>query len=190
MLYLSSKLHHIPLASIRSGGRIGMVIEPIINPTNLHIDAFYCQSAHSDSPLILLDIDIRDLSPRTVIIDDHVTLSEPDELVRLKPILDLNFSLVGKQAYAGIRKIGKVTEYAVDAASLFITKIYVQPPAWKSFGQDQLTFDRKSVIEVTPTKIVFSGPEQKIASQAEAALKNAINLTTARPAVDAETIDN
>ena len=159
MLYLSTKLTSLPLLSIRSSGRIGTVIGPIINPHNLHLDGFYCQAMHSTSKLILLDMHIRDLSNHGIIIDDHRDLSEPGDLIRLKPIIDLGFKLVDKPVVSNKKKIGKVTEYAIDKESLFIQKLYVQPPVWQSINQHSLTFDRNSVIEVTDTQIVVSGPE-------------------------------
>lgn len=170
MLYLSTRLHNIPLLSVRSGGRIGTVIEPIINPHNLHIDAFYCESAHIKGAQILLDMYVRDISSRGIIIDDHNDLSDPGELIRLQPIIDLNFQFENKDVLVNKRKIGKVIEYAVDTNSLFIQKIYVQPRIWQSLSQDRLTFDRLSVLEVTNTYIAFSGPEVR-SSQT----KNAIN---------------
>lgn len=170
MLYLSTRLNNLPLISIRSSGRIGIVINPIINPHNLHIDGFYCQSTHKKEKLILLDIYIRDLSSRGIIIDDHGDLSEADELVRLQPVIDLKFDLINKTVLAGNKKIGKVAEYAIDIDSLFIQKLYVQPPVWQSINQNRLTFDRNSVIEVTDTHIVVSGPEEKAGVKAKSKL--------------------
>ena len=159
MLYLSTKLQNIPLLSIRSGGRIGTVIGPIINPHNLHIDGFYCQIVQVQEPVILLDINVRDITGKGIIIDDHVDLSTPDELVRLKSVIDLRFTIEDKQALVNKKKIGKVIEYAIDVKSLFIQKLYVQPPVWSSFKQERLTFDRVSIIEVTDSYIAFRGPE-------------------------------
>ncbi|MFO0882080.1 MAG: hypothetical protein U0491_01385 [Candidatus Saccharimonadales bacterium] len=161
MLYLSTKLYDIPLLSIRSGGRIGTVIKPIINPHNLHVDGFYCQAVQSNVPVVLLDINVRDISPRGIIIDDHVDLSTPDELVRLKPVLDMNYGLEDKAALVNKKKIGKIIEFAIDSKSLFIQKLYVQPRVWGSLKQDRLTFDRQSIIEVTDTYVSFKGPEVK-----------------------------
>jgi len=159
MLYLSTKLKEQPLLSVRSSGRIGTVLEPILNPHNLHIDGFYCEVFSSNSEQILLDIYVRDLGVRGLVIDDHVNLSDPDELVRLQPILDMNFQLVGKQALVNNKKIGKIVDYAIDRDSLFIQKFYVQPPVWQSINQNNLVFDRLSVVEVTDSHILFSGPE-------------------------------
>jgi hypothetical protein len=135
----------------------------------LHIDGFYCQAPHSKNRLILLDIDIREFAPTGIIIDGHDNLSDPADLIRLKPVLDLNFHLVDKPVLVGKKRIGKVAEYAVEKDSLFIQKLYVQPPVWQSINQSQLTIDRVSVLEVTDTHIVISGPEVKEANKKAAA---------------------
>lgn len=146
---------------MRSAGRIGLVIEPIINPHNLHIDGFNCQLPGSKINLILLDIHVRDLSPKGIIINDNRDLSEVADLVRLKPVIDIKFQLIEKVVLSGKKKIGKVAEYAIDDQSLFIQKIYVQPPIWQSVNHHRLIFDRSSIIEVTDTQIVVSGSEEK-----------------------------
>lgn len=159
MLYLSTKLYEIPLLSVRSGGRIGTVLGPIINPHNLHIDGFYCILGNTKETIVLLDIYIRDITARGIIIDDHENLSTPEELVRLQPILKLRYELHDKLAIVNKKKIGKITDFAVDDASWFIQKLYVQPRIWNSLGQERLTFDRLSVVEVTDSAVSFSGPE-------------------------------
>ena len=164
MLYLSTRLNNLPLLSIRSSGRIGTVLEPIINPHNLHIDGFYCRSAHSKDQLVLLDMHIRDLSAKGIIIDDHNDLSKSEDLVRLQPVMDLKFKLVDKLVLNGKKRIGKVAEYAINIDSLFIQKLYVQAPVWQSINQNRLVFDRTSVLEVTDSHIVVSGPEEKVNS--------------------------
>lgn len=165
MLYLSTKLNNIALLSIRTAGRIGTVLEPIINPDNLHIDAFYCKTSRGKT--VLLDMFIRDISTRGIIIDDHSNLSDTDDLVRLQPIIKLKFKLEGKPVLSGKRRIGKVVEYAFDKDSLFIQKLYLQPPLWQSINQERLLIDRQCIIEVTDSYIVVSGPEVKTAAKSK-----------------------
>lgn len=171
MLYLSTKLSNIPLFSIRSAGKIGTIISPIVNPHSLHIDGSYCTSYHSHETQILLDMDVREWSPQGIIIDDHVLLSTKDELVRLKHVLELNYHLEGKTVLAGKKKIGKVAEYAVDNESLFIQKLYVSPPVWQNIGHHKLTINRSSIIEVTERSVIVSGPAQKATIESDIAKK-------------------
>lgn len=174
MLLLSTKLQDIPIISVRGGARIGSITEPIINPHNLHIDGFWCETIHSKKPLVLLDMDIREFSPRGVVIDDHLGLSEPHELVRLENILTINYRLEGKSVLASGEKQGKIAEFAIDDKSLFIQKLYVVPPVWKgNIGGTRRIFDRASVIEVTDTHISVSGPEEKVGSALKLSAKTA-----------------
>lgn len=168
MLFMSTKLAELPLLSLRSSARVGTVHGAIINPHNLHIDAFWCASVHSNDKLVVLDVDIRELSSHGIVIDDHLNLSDPADLVRLQPVIALKFELIDKAVYAGKRKIGKVAEYAIDHQNLFVKKLYVQPVIWQSISQSRLVIDRQSIIEVTDDRIVVSGPEQRAPSAAEA----------------------
>lgn len=166
MLFLSTRLVNLPIVSLRTGGRIGVALGPIINPHNLHIDGFYCESIHEKGTKILLDIAIREFSAQGIVVNDHNDLGDPDELVRLQPIIELGFDPVGKTIIASGKKVGKVSEYAIDHASLFIQKLYAQPPVWRGLSAQKLVFDRNSVIEVTNTTITVSGPEEKITDRA------------------------
>lgn len=152
-------MNTLPILSIRVGGRIGKVLQPIINPNNLHVDGFYVQAANRKERLIILDMNIRDFSGKGIIIDDHTSLSEPDELVRLQSILEIDYSLIGKAVLVNKRRVGKVRDYSIDSSGLFIQKIYVQPPLWKNVAVNELIFDRKNIIEVTDKYISFKGPE-------------------------------
>lgn len=161
MLYLASKLQNLGLYTIRLGGCIGNLNKPIVNPHNLHIDGFYCILPNNPEDQIILDIDIRDLSLKGAIINNHEDVSQAEDLVRLKEVLDLNYNVIGKSVYAGNKKIGKVSDYAIDNKSLFIIKLYVQPPVWQALTAHELVVDRSSILEVSESKIIISGPEEK-----------------------------
>ena len=160
MLFFGNSLHNTALFSIRSGGQIGTVDKPIINPNNLHIDGFYASAMRGQNQGIIVDIDVRELTPRGIIIDNHEDITRESDLVRLQPIIAIGFSLIGKSVYMGRIKVGKVEDYVVDTKRLFITKLYVQPSLIK-INVGQMIFDRNSILEVTDKKIVVSGPEQK-----------------------------
>lgn len=186
MLYFGSKLHNTAVFSTRSSGHIGTATLPIINPNNLHIDGFYTNATNIKKNGVILDIDIRELTTKGLIINDHKDITEPDELIRLKPIIDLNFKLIGKPVYTSNKKIGKISDYAVDTKSLFITKIHVQPTLFNSFKHSHLIIDRKNVIEVTDKHIVVKGPEQKSKNILKSKLANQSVLSSANASAISE----
>ncbi len=164
MLVLSREVINKDLYSIRTASKVGTVNIPIINPANLHIDAFLCQTIVGDQ-LILLDTEIRELSRKGFIIDDVNKLSKAEDLLRLKPIIDIGFELVGKQVISGNRHIGKVRDYVIETKSLYIQQILVNRLFGKLIDSDKKIVSRDQIIEINEKTIFVSGPEEKVKYQ-------------------------
>lgn len=149
--------------SLRTGGQIATAIGPIINPNNLKIEGFYCQDRFSKGVLILLSQDIRDTIPQGLVVNDHDVLAAPDELIRLKDVLEINFQLMDKPVVTVNKKrLGKVNDFAADSESLYIQKLYIGRPLLKSLSSGQLSVDRNQIVEITNRKIVINDPLQGI----------------------------
>ena len=169
MLQLSSMLINRPVLSLRTGTDVATALEPIINPGNLKIEGFYCQDSRSRQRLILVSQDVREIMPRGIIINDHDQLVQPEELVRLRPVLSVAFSLLGKPVVtASGHKVGKVGDYSVDIDSMFIQKLYVTQSIFKSINGGSLGIDRTQIVEITDKKIVVNDLAQKVPARAGA----------------------
>lgn len=156
MLQLSSAFINVPVLSLRTGDAIAMAVEPIINPNNLRIEGFYCEDLFEKTELILLYQDIRETVEDGFIVDDHERLVEPDELVRLKSVLEARFVLLGKPVETASKdKVGKVSDYAVETTSMYIQKLYTARPLLKSLGGGSLSIDRSQIVEVTNKRVVI-----------------------------------
>lgn len=167
MLKLSDTFLSAPVLSLRTGGPIGTALEPIINPNNLKIEGWYVQDKFSKDRLVLLTQDVREILPKGIAINDHEVLSRPDELVRLKEIVEHNFKLIDKYVTTESgKKIGKVTDYAVEVDSMFVQKIYVGQSIVKSLGGGTLSIDRTQITEITDRRIVIEDPTDKAALKA------------------------
>jgi uncharacterized protein YrrD len=159
MLQLSDSFINTPVLSLRTGGPVGTTVSPIINPNNLKIEGFYCMDRFSKNRLVLLAQEIRDIVPDGIVVNDHEAMSEPDELVRLKEIIALQFELLGKPVITNNRKrLGKVNDYAIDTASLYIQKLYVSQSIMKSLSGGQISIGRSQILEITHKKIVVQEP--------------------------------
>ena len=163
MLQLSQSLLNRSIVSLRTGGRVGRVLAMVINPTNLKIEGFYCQNeADHKKTSILLSQDIRDIIDMGIVVDDHDALTDPSELVRLKHLLDLQFTVIGKPVYTESRaRLGKVNDIAVDVESMLIQKLYVGQSVFKSFTGGTLNIDRSQIVGVTDTRITVQDLTQK-----------------------------
>lgn len=156
MLVLKERITEMPIMSLQTGAQIAVTAEPIIDPRELKIVAFYCQGPHLDStPAILHVDDIREISHLGLIVDDAESIMSPEGLVRLQQVIGFNFTLEGKTAVEESgRKIGKVTNYTVDIPLFYITQLHVQPSIFKSWGMAEVIIGRNQIKEITDSKIV------------------------------------
>jgi sporulation protein YlmC with PRC-barrel domain len=157
MLQLSATLLKRSILSLRTGTPVATVKAPIINPDSLKIEGFYCEDRFSKQQLVLLCQDIRDILPQGFVVNDHDALVEPDDLVRYKQLMELNFELIGKQVVTvDKQKVGKVSDYATEMSSMFIQKIYVSRSLLKSLSTGTLSIDRSQINEITPSRIIIN----------------------------------
>jgi sporulation protein YlmC with PRC-barrel domain len=157
MLQLSEALLNRPIMSLRTGQQVGTALEPIINPNNLKIEGFYCTDRFEKGDMVLLYQDIRDVIAQGFVVDDHDALTPPAELVRLKDILSIGFSLIGKQVVTTSQDtVGKVNDYATEVETMYIQKIYVTRSLFKSFSSGNLGIDRSQINEITDRKIIIN----------------------------------
>ncbi len=143
--------------SLRTGQQVATALEPIINPSNLKIEGFYCTDRFSKDELVLLYQDIRDVIAQGFVIDDHDVLTSADELVRLKKTIDIAFTLVGKPVETVDKQyIGKVSDYATEIETMYIQKLYVSQSMFKNLTGGNLGVDRNQINEITDKKIIIN----------------------------------
>ena len=157
-----------PVLSLRTGAPVGQTLSPIINPNNLKIEGFYCQENSTRKHLILLSQDIREVLSQGMVVNDQDALTDPDELVRLKDTLKLNFDLIGKVVVSNNQRLGKVSDYATDIQSMYVQKIYVSQSLFKNFSGGNLGIDRSQILEITDKRIVVSDTSSKVPAGAGA----------------------
>lgn len=164
MLINGSRLIDIPILSLHVGGEIARVTELIMNPNNLKIIAF-----RVEGPLIrdevgdILPIEsVREFSGHGAIIDSIDELINGEEVVRVRDILKLNFSLNGLKVVTKKKaKLGKVSDYILDTSSWRVHQIIVQRPILKSFLDPELIISRQQIIEVNDYEVIIKDETEK-----------------------------
>lgn len=155
MLTLGQALLNKKVLSLRNSAPIGLIVGMLIDPNNLKIEGWFAKDSFNKDTRVLLSKEIRDIIPQGFVVDDDNALSIPHDLVRLQPILQLNFTLIDKPVLTEDKhRLGKVTDFAFDRDSYFIQKIYASQSVLKSFSGATLPIDRTQIVEVTNRKIV------------------------------------
>ncbi len=156
--------------SLQTGAQVGTATTPIIDPRRLHIVAFYCEGPLIDfTPAVLHTSDIREFSNIGLIINSADNIMPPEDLVRLKEVLDYQFVLEGKQVVEeGGTKLGKVDTYTADTESFYVVKLHVKPTLLQSLGRTQLLIDRSQIRAINDKQIVV----KKATIQDQAAVRH------------------
>lgn len=155
MLILGQPLIGKKVLSLRTGGPLGEIIEPIINPNNLKIEGWFVNDRFNRRRSILLSREVRDILSQGFVVNDHEALSDPADLVRLKNILNIGFELIGKSVITTHKmRLGKVNDFALDKDQAFIQKLYVTPSIFKSLKGGSNIVDRSQIVEITNRHIV------------------------------------
>lgn len=165
MLRLSNNYQDRSILSLRTGGVIGVAKAPIINPNNLKIEGWYAHNMLEKGDFILPILEIRDFIAKGIVVNDHDALTLPDDMIRLRDILETKFELLGKLVVTeGKKRLGKIVDFAVDEQSNYIQKLYVAPPLLRGLTNNQILIDRSQIVEITDKKIIVSDPEATVRS--------------------------
>jgi len=152
-----------PVMSLRTGSQIGLAETPIINPHNLKILGWWCNTP--DGRQVLLAEELRQSVPEGLAVNDEAALSDPADLVRHQEVLDINFELMDKPVRTKRQRLGRVSDYSYNDG-MFIQKLYVARPLRKVFSaEDTLIIDREQIIEVTDKYILVRDTEVKATSE-------------------------
>lgn len=169
MLVRGSKLIGCPVLSLHVGSKIAAIKQLIIDPDILKIIA--CQV---DGPLVgrevgeILPVDsVREFSRLGMIVDSADEFVEPNDIIRVRDVLKLNFSLTGlKVETKKGNKLGKVIDFTVEPESWQVQQLIVQRPFVKSLFDPELTIARSQVVEVTDYKVIVKDGEAKVKAPA------------------------
>lgn len=159
MLRLSKSLFNQPVMGLHSGGQIAVAVGPIINPHNLRILGWWCKPRGNGKDLILLVEDVRQQAVDALVVNSDDVLSEPDDLVRHKEILNIRFELLNKPVKTKRQKLGRVTDFSYNDG-MFVQKLYVSVPLTRVLAKvDTLLIDRTQIVEVTDQYILVRDTE-------------------------------
>ena len=170
MLVYNSRLIGTPILSVQAGGLIGHIKEAIVDPNDLKIIAFKLSGPlfHKTNTNILTVTSIREYSNYGIVIDSAEELVSPEDVVKIKNILDLNFSLIGLKAETKKKsKLGKVIDFTASSNDFSIQQIVVKRPLAKSFLDPELIISRKEIVEITDYKVIIKDEEKVIKEKAE-----------------------
>jgi uncharacterized protein YrrD len=156
MLVTGSQLLSTPVMSLQTGTELARTKSPVIDPRTLKIIAYELEGPLLDqNPSFLRIEDVRELGEIGMIIDSSDEFVGLDDVIKLKEVVDLNFSLLGLTVFDEKKhKLGKIDDYTVEMGSFVIQQLNVKRPILKSLGDTELLVHRSQIVEITDTSVI------------------------------------
>lgn len=176
MLIYGSSLKGRAILSLHIAGEIARVVEPIIDPNDLKVIAL-----RVEGPLIRGDVgdtlpidSIREISHLGFIVDSIDELVDGEDIVHIRDILKLHFNLVGLKVVTKKKsKLGKVSDFTIDATSWETQQLVVQRPVVKSIIDPELMIPRSQIVEIDDYQVIIKDehekPKSKVSSKSAVA---------------------
>ena len=160
MLISDNKFNSLAVMSLQTGAELARTEKAVIDPYKLEIIAYELTGPLLDQhPSFLRIEDIREIGPMGMIIDSADELVGIDDVIKLKEIYDLNFSLDNiKVVDERKHQVGRVIGYTIEAERFIIQQLRVKRPLLRSFGDVELLIHRSQIIDISRDRIVVKSP--------------------------------
>lgn len=161
MLMSIRRLIGANVVSLRTGGVVSELDEPIIDPYHLKVVAFYVDGsdAGDEDATVLYTDDIRMFQSDGAVVNDRDDILTLDGLPRLQKIISYGFNLDDiKVVDTSGHRLGKVSDYIIELTNFNIEQLYVKPRFFESFNTTSLIIGRQQIVKVEPDKITVEAP--------------------------------
>lgn len=169
MLIESTRLVNYPVLSLHMAGMIAKTSELVVDPNDLKVIAFklYGPEVGKMSGDYLRVENVREFSGLGMVVDSADDFVERDEVIKLKEVLDLNFSLDGMKVETKKgSNLGRVSSFTVDTDGFYVQQLVVNRPFFKSFMDPELLIGKAEIVKITDDKIIVKDEESKIRERA------------------------
>ena len=141
---------------IQTSSELARTKTPIIDPANLKILAYELTGPLlGDEPSLLRMADTRELSDLGFIVDSSDEFITPDDVIKIKQVYDMHFSLIGMNVRDEKRhKLGKIVDFTVETGGFVIQQLTVRRPLLQSFNDTEILVHRSQIIEINDEAII------------------------------------
>jgi len=154
MLIELSKLEGMPVGALEEGALAGRVWKVLVAPDELKVVGLAVRTGRLSwlwpKILVVAFVDVVDIDKNGVAVKSRESLTEPDEIVRLKEILKYKFSLLGLPAVSKSgERLGRVTDALAETDTGALSRLYVRK------FLDSRVFERAQVVKMNYKKVVL-----------------------------------
>lgn len=167
MLVLGSRFLNTPVMSLQTGARLAETVRPVIDPTNLMIRAYEVDGPLlSERPAFIRTNEIREVASIGMIIDSNDDFVGLDDVIKLKELHKINFTLINMPVIDEHRhKLGKVEDYTLESNSFVIQQLHVKRGFLQGLTDTGLLIHRSQIVEINDNAIIVRSTGKKQTAQ-------------------------
>ena len=165
-----SSLIDLPVMSLQTGSPVGRVAASVMDPRTLLIKAYKLTGENLDQPddSYLRIEDIREFSNVGFIIDDSDELVQAEDVVQLKNLLKLGFSIKGLKAVSESGdKLGVVIDFTFETDTFLVVDLVIKRPLLKSLKDTELIVNRSKIIEIDNQQVIINSENETVSQASE-----------------------
>lgn len=141
-----------------------------MDPRTLLIKAYKLTGENLDQPddSYLRIEDIREFSNVGFIIDDSDELVQAEDVVQLKNLLKLGFSIKGLKAVSESGdKLGVVIDFTFETDTFLVVDLVIKRPLLKSLKDTELIVNRSKIIEIDNQQVIINSENETVSQASE-----------------------
>lgn len=136
--------------------RVGKIANVILSPDNGDLIGILI-STHTKKDDAVPASEIKGFGDGFVLINEASSIDSPDEIVRIKQILDKKIKIIGQKVYTESgQRLGKCVNATLSLKYQKLDKIYVTPKAIVAILASDLMIPAKKIVEITKERIIVT----------------------------------
>jgi uncharacterized protein YrrD len=152
MFITASKIFNLPIASLESKSKIGVVSYLLFSPHDLNLLALEVKTGNFlfSKKLYLSAHDILEIDSNGIVVKSDDTLVDASQIVRIKDVIKQKSPIIGQRAITKSKqRIGKIDDLLIDTLTGGIDKFYI------SNIFEEKIIPASKIYKITPKAVIF-----------------------------------
>lgn len=157
MQKLASEFHRTTIITKQERTVLGSLKDVILNPeTGDVVGLSFYISGNKNKELVVNTSDITGVGTNFIMIDSADNVSPPDEIIRIKEVLDKDIEIFGSYVVdEDGRHIGKVRDWSVNLKSMRLERLYVISSSLVKILVQDLIILANDIVKIEKGKIII-----------------------------------
>lgn len=156
MQKLASEFERTTIITKQERAILGSLKDVILNPeTGDAIGLFFYVAGNKNRELVVNTSDVSGVGTNFIMIDSADNVSPPDEIIRIKEVLDQGIEIVGSRVVdEDGRHLGKVRDWSVNLKTMRLERLYVVSSSLVKMLAQDLIILANDIVKIEKGKII------------------------------------